>query len=126
MNMDSLIFPTKLPSQSALTPRVLVLLPQAAQPSSQANNANRSANDNSLEDPNPKWIINLSSKPLTQAQRSVLANGPSFVVTPRHPPNLQYIMDIESVCTKLGQQDAEECRAEINRVLMSSHPLNLT
>ena len=31
-------------------------------------------------------------------------------------------MAIESVYTKLGQQDAEELRAEINRVLRSSHP----
>ena len=37
-------------------------------------------------------------------------------------------MAIESVCTKLGQQDTEEVRAEINRVLRSSHPMkpNLT
>ena len=37
-------------------------------------------------------------------------------------------MAIESVCTKLGQQDTEELRAEINRVLRYSHPLkpNLT
>ena len=31
-------------------------------------------------------------------------------------------MAIEAACTKLGQQDAEELRAEINRVLRSSHP----
>ena len=30
------------------------------------------------------------------------------MVSPRHPPNLEYITAIESVCTKLGQQDAEE------------------
>ena len=81
---------------------------------------------NTLEDPNLKWLINLSRKPLTQAQRSVLAKGPNFVVSPRHPPNVEYITAIESVCTKLGQQDAEELRADISRVLRSSHPLNLT
>ena len=46
--------------------------------------------------------------PLNQAQKSVLAKGPNFVVTPRHPPNLDYITAIEVACTKLGQQDAEE------------------
>ena len=66
-----------------------------------------------MENPNPKWVINLSSKPFTQTQRSVLPKGPNFVVTPRHPPNLEYIMAIEAACTKLGQQDAEELRAEI-------------
>ena len=40
------------------------------------------------------------------------------MITPRHPPNLEYITTIEAACTKLGQQ----LRAEINRVLRSSHP----
>ena len=44
------------------------------------------------------------------------------MVTPRQPPNLEYITAIEAVCTKLSQQDAEEHRADINRVLRSSHP----
>ena len=78
------------------------------------------------EDPNPKWVINLSSKPLPPAQRSVLAKGPNFAVSPRQPPNLEYITIIEAACTKLHQQDAEEPRAEVNRVLRSSHPQNPT
>ena len=67
-----------------------------------------------MEEPYPKWVINLSSKPLTQVQRSVLAKGPNLVVSPRHPPNLEYITTIQSACTKLSQQDAEELRADIN------------
>ena len=50
----------------------------------------------SKEEPNPRWVINLSKKPLTPAQRSVLAKGPNFAVTPRQPPNLEYITAIES------------------------------
>ena len=82
----------------------------------------------SKEEPNPKWVINLSNKPLTPAQRSVLAKGPNFAVTPRQPPNLEYITAIEAACTKLSQQDAEELRADINRVLRSPQPpkTNLT
>ena len=53
----------------------------------------------------------------------MLVKGPNFVITPRHPPNLEYITAIQSVCTKFGQQEAEELRANINRVLRSSHPL---
>ena len=75
----------------------------------------------SMKEPNPKWVINLSSKTLTPTQRSVLAKGPNFVVSPRQPHNLEYITAIESACTKLGQHDAEELRANINRVLRSSH-----
>ena len=100
--------------------------PQARRQANNANNPWGSSNGNSLEESNPKWVINLSSKALTQAQRAVLAKGLNFMVTPRHPPHLKYTMAIESVCTKLGHQDAEILRAEINRVLRSSHPLNLT
>ena len=86
---------------------------------------NRLPQGSFLEDPNPKCVINLSNKPLTQAQRSVLAKGPNFVVSLKHPPNLEYITAIEAACTKLSQQDAEELRAKINRVLRSSHASNL-
>ena len=55
---------------------------------------------------------------------SVLAKETNFVVSPKHPPNLEYITAIETACTKLSQQDAEELRADINRVLRSSHPTN--
>ena len=84
----------------------------------------RSNQGSSNEEPKPKWVINLSKKPLTPAQRSVLAKGPNFAVTPRQPPNLEYITAIEAACTKLSQQDAEELRADVNRVLRSSHPPN--
>ena len=39
---------------------------------------------NTLEDPNLKWVINLSSKLLTQAQRSVLAKA----LTLQYPPGI--------------------------------------
>ena len=90
------------------------------------NPPNRPPQGSSLEDPNPKQVINLSSKPLTLAQRSVLAKGPNFAVSPKQPPNLEYITAIEAACTKLSQRDAEELRAEVNQVLRSSHPPNPT
>ena len=66
--------------------------------------------------------LTFPANPLTPAQRAVLAKGPNFAVTPRQPPNLEYITAIEAACTKLSQQDAEELRADVNRVLRSSHP----
>ena len=44
------------------------------------------------------------------------------MVSHRYHPNLEYIAAIESACTKLSQQDAEELRADINQVLRPSHP----
>ena len=104
-------------------------VPQAASPQARASKEARSFpnrhntlhGSSPLEQPSPKWVINLSSKPLTPAQRSVLAKGPNFVVTPRHPPNLEYITAIEAACTNLSQQDAEELRADVNQVLRASH-----
>ena len=90
------------------------------------NPPSRLPQGSSPEDPNPKWVINLSSKPLTPAQRSVLAKGPNFMVSPKQPPNLEYITAKEAACTKLSKQDAEELRTEVNRVLRSSHPPNPT
>ena len=86
-----------------------------------SNRHNTQQSSSLLEEPDPKWVINLFSKSLTPAQRSVLAKGPNFVVTPKHPPNLEYITAIETACTKLSQQDAEELRADINWVLRASH-----
>ena len=42
------------------------------------NLPNRLPQGSSPEDPSPKWIINLSSKPLTPAQRSVLLKDPTL------------------------------------------------
>ena len=100
---------------------------QADSTSSQEGNTtptlpNRLPQGSSNEDPNPKWVINLSSKPLTPPQRSVLAKGPNLAVSPQHTPNLEYITAIEAACTKLSQQDVVEIRADINRVIRSSHP----
>ena len=96
--------------------------PQEARPSSLANRHKNPQGSSPREEPNSKWVINLSSIPLTKVQRSVLAKGPSFVVSPKHPPNLDYITAIEVACTKLSQQDAEELRANVSWVLRASYP----
>ena len=92
-------------------PRRTVLLLQASSASSQGGHTSpqttvgqTTPQGSSMEEPNPKWVINLSSKPLTQVQRSVLTKGPNFTVSHRHPPNLEYVTAIESACTKLSQQ----------------------
>ena len=91
-------------------------------PTMSSRNSSPERGENKLEDPRLKWVIKLSSKPLTQTQRSLLVKGPNYMVTPRHLPNLECITAIESMCTKLGQQEVEELRTDINKVLMSSYP----
>ena len=58
---------------------------------------NRELPPNSSESPNQpftdnakefikRWVKNLSSTPLTEAQFSLLAHGSNFAIAPRHPP----------------------------------------
>ena len=69
-----------------------------------------------------KWVINLSKSLLTQAQASLLAHGPGFTVTPRHPPYGDYIVAIEKAWSSIEPNSAEELRAEIRGALKHTHP----
>ena len=66
---------------------------------------------------NSKWVINLSKVALTWAQRSLLEKGPNFAISPNNIPNLDYITAIETVCSKLKEEDVAELRGEINGIL---------
>ena len=77
------------------------------------NSSNRQDRDRDLD----KWVINLSNKELTSGQKSVLAKGPNYAITPKHLPNIDYITAIETITTKLKEQDAMELRAEVNSIL---------
>ena len=50
-----------------------------------------------------KWVRNLSSTALTEAQEHLVAYGPNFAITPKCPPNGEYLMAIEYACSKLNQ-----------------------
>ena len=59
-----------------------------------------------------KWVINMSKKPLTNAQEKLLAHGPDYAITPRSPPIEEYIAAIEHTCQNLTQGEADEMRAK--------------
>ena len=59
--------------------------------------------DQGHTDKTKKWVINLSSIPLTKEQESLLAHGPNFAITPKKPPVGDYITNIEKV-PKSGHQ----------------------
>ena len=69
-----------------------------------------------------KLGINLSRAPLTQAQSSLLAHGPGYAVTPKHPPYGDYIAAIEKACSTMEPSSAGELRAEIRGALKHTHP----
>ena len=45
-----------------------------------------------------KWVMNLSSTPLTKTQETLLARGPNFEVVPKYSPRKDYSAAVEEVC----------------------------
>ena len=78
--------------------------------------ADSSSNTNN----NNKWVINISSKPLTKVQEKLLAHGPNYAVVPKSPPIAEYIAVIEQACSKLQQGEAEELRGEVKSIIKRS------
>ena len=72
--------------------------------------------DNTTEE-GKKWVINLSSTPLTVDQERLLARGPKFVIKPRKPPVGEYIVAVEQACSKLSQGEADELCVEVKKTL---------
>ena len=68
-----------------------------------------------------KWVINTSSKPLTKAQKKLLAHGPNFAMVSRSPPVTEYVVVIEQACNKLQQGEAEELRGEVKTIIKKTY-----
>ena len=54
---------------------------------------------------------------LTNHQLSLLQKGPNFAITPKYPPLDAYITTTEVAAAKLNTQEADEFRADVNRLL---------
>ena len=84
---------------------------------------NNSTKDGTNEDQDRKnreknrWVINLSSTPLTEDQERLVAHRPKFVITPRETPVKEYIVATEQACMKIEQGKQEEFRVEVKRLL---------
>ena len=64
-----------------------------------------------------RWMINLSSTPLTEEQERLLDHRQKFVITPRETPVKEYIVATEQACTKIEQGKQEEFRVEVKSLL---------
>ena len=90
---------------------------------SRSNNNQMQVNQNSnCSSTNSKWVINLSSYPLTPAQVSLSSRGPNFAHAPNNPPTVEFISAIELACQKLTEQDVQGLRAEVNILLRRAKP----
>ena len=50
-----------------------------------------------------KWVINLSSKPLSNGEQSILQKGPKFAVSSSKVPITEYIAVTKRICDELGE-----------------------
>ena len=50
-----------------------------------------------------KWVINLSSKPLSDGEQSLLQKGPKFAVSSSKVPLTEYIAVTKRICNELGE-----------------------
>ena len=70
---------------------------------------------------NTKWIINLSSISLTEGQKSVFTKGPNYSLTPKFIPNVDYFTTMETMCSKLKEEEAIELRSDVNVLLRKAN-----
>ena len=69
-----------------------------------------------------KWIVNLSSSLLSPAQVSLLSKGPNFALVLTNPPNVEFISAVKEAWHRLTDQDAQECRVEVNILIKRIKP----
>ena len=57
-----------------------------------------------------KWVINLFSKPLTDAEQSFLQKDPKFAVSSPKEPLTEYIAVTKCICDQLGENtEGKDC-----------------
>ena len=69
-----------------------------------------------------RWVVNISSKVLTKPETSILTKGLNFVLVPDKTPVDEFIVQTESACSKIPQEQRDERRAEVKGALKSSKP----
>ena len=60
-----------------------------------------------------KWVINLSSKPLSDGEQSLLQKGPNFAVSSSRVPLTEYIAVTKRIYDELGENTARRDCTEI-------------
>ena len=78
-------------------------------------------------DPTPrvdknKWVINLSSRPLSDTEVSLLKKGLNFAVTPTTIPATEIVAKVETAIRTLDSEQADTIRRTVNSVLQQAEP----
>ena len=67
-----------------------------------------------------KWFINLSSRPLSDAEVSLLEKGLNFAVTPTNIPATEIVAKVESATRTLDSEQADTVRRSVNNILQQA------
>jgi len=69
-----------------------------------------------------KWLINLSSRPLSDVEVSLLEKGLNFAVTPTNIPATEIVAKVESAIRTLDSEQADTVRRSFNNILQQAEP----
>jgi len=69
-----------------------------------------------------RWVVNLSSRTLSSAEKSVLSEGLNFALAPRRIPIPRIVAAVESGLKEVGEHEAAVARRRVIG-LLDHHPL---
>ncbi|XP_072041346.1 uncharacterized protein [Amphiura filiformis] len=69
-----------------------------------------------------KWVVNLSSRKLTQPEVNVLERGLNFAVSPESLPINDIVVATESACKQIANDKAAELRARVVNIAKNAKP----
>ena len=84
-------------------------------------NLNKTTNVNDDTNVNKnKWMINLSTKQLSDQEKDLLAKGMNFCITPTTVPNKERIAKVEDAIKNLPMEEADTVRAKVSLTLQAT------
>ena len=84
-------------------------------------NLKSTCNQNNNFDKN-NWVVNLSSKPLSPAERSLLKKGPRFAPTPSMSPQKNIVAEIEAAMHHLPDDTKDTIRTTSATIIHRARP----
>ncbi|XP_071505303.1 uncharacterized protein [Diadema antillarum] len=69
------------------------------------------------------WVVTLSKRKLSSAEKALLSKGPNFAVAPTRVPATEIIAKVESSVRTLSAETVGSVRREVSAVLATAQPL---
>ena len=69
------------------------------------------------------WVVSLSSRSLSDAEKALLKRGLNFAVIPANIPATEIIAKVEAAVRKLDAEQADAVRRTVNGLLQQAEPL---